>query len=258
MRVRIIKSTFQRFYSSSIANNVPENIQKKVGTNLHRVKNHPLNLIKTRIENVFSNYVAFDDLDPVVSIQSNFDDLLTPKDHVSRSKSDTFYIDENTVLRTHTSAHQTELIRAGHDRFLCTGDVYRRDTVDASHYPVFHQMEGVRVFKHDEIDPRSDRESAVQEVSEHLQSRLERMVRSVFGDVEVRWVDAYFPFTEPSYEMEIYFQDEWLEVLGCGVIEQDILRRAGRGEEIGWAFGLGLERLAMVLYVFSERLFRRE
>ena len=93
-------------------------------------------------------------------------------------------------------------------------------------------------------------------VSNHLQSKLETMIRSVFGDVEVRWVDAYFPFTDPSYEMEIYFQDEWLEVLGCGVIEQDILRKAGRGDEIGWAFGLGLERLAMVLYGIPDiRLF---
>ena len=114
-----------------------------------------------------------------MSASRNFDDLLVPKDHVSRSKSDTFYIDNETVLRTHTSAHQTELIQEGHDRFLCTGDVYRRDTVDASHYPVFHQMEGVRVFKHDEIDPRQNRESAVEMVSEHLQSKLETMVRSV-------------------------------------------------------------------------------
>ena len=255
MRATTTKTLIWRRTFSTV-NNVPPNISSKIGTNLHLTKNHPLNLIKTRIESVFSNYVAFDDLDPVVSASRNFDDLLVPKDHVSRSKSDTFYIDNETVLRTHTSAHQTELIQEGHDRFLCTGDVYRRDTVDASHYPVFHQMEGVRVFKHDEIDPRQNRESAVEMVSEHLQSKLETMVRSVFGDVEVRWVDAYFPFTDPSYEMEIYFQDEWLEVLGCGVIEQDILRKAGRGDEIGWAFGLGLERLAMVLYGIPDiRLF---
>eukprot|EP00939_MAST-03C_sp_MAST-3C-sp1_P002513 g2513.t1 len=249
--------------------NVSDSIEAKIGRNLHLQKDHPLNMIKQKIENHFSgtrereddiydaSYKFFDDLSPVVDTASNFDNLLVPSDHVSRSRSDTFYIDETTVLRTHTSAHQTELIKSGHNAFLCTGDVYRRDTVDASHYPVFHQMEGVRVFDTKEISVEElGRDEAVERVQAHLKLTLEGMVRSVFGNVDIRWVDAYFPFTDPSLEMEIYFQNEWLEVLGCGVIEQDILTHAGRQTEIGWAFGLGLERLAMVLYDIPDiRLF---
>ena len=92
-------------------------------------------------------FMFFDSLSPEVSVEANFDELLIPPDHVSRAPTDTFYLDDRTVLRTHTSAHQNELMRSGHKAFLCTGDVYRRDTVDRSHYPVFHQTEGLKFFE---------------------------------------------------------------------------------------------------------------
>eukprot|EP00941_MAST-03F_sp_MAST-3F-sp1_P004110 g4110.t1 len=243
-------------------NNVSPGVAEKLGRNLHLKENHPLSNIKRTIEDHFTKHHGeakfkfFDNLSPLVTIEQNFDALLIPKDHVSRSASDTFYVDDQRVLRCHTSAHQNELIAAGHRAFLCTGDVYRRDTVDSSHYPVFHQMEGVRIFNEDEIPLGGSREVAVAECESNLKKTLEGMVRSIFGDVDVRWVDAHFPFTSPSIEMEIYFQDEWLEVLGCGVIQQEILRNCGRGDETGWAFGLGLERLAMVLWGIPDiRLF---
>jgi phenylalanyl-tRNA synthetase alpha chain len=89
-----------------------------------------------------------------------------------------------------------------------------------------------------------------------LKQELEGLAAALFGPTEYRWVDAYFPFTDPSYELEIYFQGEWLEVLGCGVIHPEILQNSGRGDEQGWAFGLGLERLAMVLFNIPDiRLF---
>ena len=192
----------------------------------------------------------FDDISPVVTTQQCFDDLLVPADHVSRSRNDTFYVDAERCLRTHTSAHQCELIRAGRDAFLCTGDVYRKDTVDASHAPVFHQMEGVRIFSSDV--PRDV-------VERDLKRALEGMVRALFGELtpsEMRWNTDYFPFTDPSFELEIFYEGEWLEVLGCGVVEQDILTRCGRPDAVGWAFGLGLERLAMVRFGIPDiRLF---
>lgn len=84
-------------------------------------------------------------------------------------------------------------------------------------------------------------------------------VQAIFGDVEMRWVDAYFPFTDPSFELEIFWQDEWLEVLGCGVVARGVLSNAGRAHDLGWAFGLGLERLAMILYGIPDiRLFWTE
>ena len=85
-------------------------------------------------------------------------------------------------------------------------------------------------------------------VEGNLRATLEGMVRSVFGAVQCRWVDAYFPFTDPSLELEILFEGNWLEVLGCGMIHRDIMASVGLGDHHGYAFGLGLERLAMVLY----------
>jgi phenylalanyl-tRNA synthetase alpha subunit len=112
--------------------NIPESIASRVGTNLHLQQNHPLNTIKTKIEDYWqqrssnnAEFVTRDNFKPVVPIDDNFDSLLIPTDHVSRSKSDTYYINKQTVLRTHTSAHQTALLKEGVDRFLVTGDVYR-------------------------------------------------------------------------------------------------------------------------------------
>merc|ERR1719230_837692 len=102
-----------------------------------------------------------DDLQPVVNAQECFDDLLIPEDHPGRKPSDTYYISRpggkevssaaDKLLRTHTSAHQSTLLRGGHERFLCTGDVYRRDEIDATHFPAFHQMEGVKLFPPDDV-----------------------------------------------------------------------------------------------------------
>merc|ERR1719310_2648441 len=232
---------------------------------LHTTPNHPLNIIKNKIETYFrerakkqggAQFAIFDDLAPVVKITQNFDELLIPEDHVSRSPTDTYYIDGSAMLRSHTSAHQASLLQNGYDSFLCAGDVYRRDEVDSCHYPVFHQMEGVRVFPELAPPEGSEKIQGNKEVEADLKDALEGMVDAVFGPVEKRWVDAYFPFTEPSFELEIFYNGEWLEVLGCGVMQQDILRRAGRGEQPGWAFGLGLERLAMGLFNIPDiRLF---
>lgn len=128
-----------------------------------------------------------------------------------------------------------------------TGDVYRRDAIDATHYPVFHQMEGVRVFGPD---------ATTEQVVADLKAKLEGLARLLFGDVEMRWIDAYFPFTEPSLELEVFFNGQWLEVLGCGVMQQQILDGNGQPGKKAWAFGLGLERLAMILFGIPDiRLF---
>ncbi|XP_026431320.1 phenylalanine--tRNA ligase, chloroplastic/mitochondrial-like [Papaver somniferum] len=240
-------------------NNVPDSIYTKLGLQLHKRDKHPLGILKNAIHSYFdTNYsgkfVKFDDLCPIVSAKENFDDVLVPADHVSRSYNDTYYIDAQTVLRCHTSAHQAELLRNGHTHFLVTGDVYRRDSIDSTHYPVFHQMEGVRVFSPDEWEASG--KDGTTYAAEDLKKCLEGLARHLFGAVEMRWVDTYFPFTEPSFELEIFFQEKWLEVLGCGVTEQEILKRSGNVDKVAWAFGLGLERLAMVLFEIPDiRLF---
>ena len=123
------------------------------------------------------------------------------------------------------------------------------------------QMEGVRLFDPSVVGGKMSREEwlesdACKLVADDLKATLEGMVDSIFGPVEKRWVEAYFPFTEPSFELEIFYQGDWLEVLGCGVIHTGVLERAGQDSRHGWAFGLGLERLAMVLFSIPDiRLF---
>ncbi|KAJ1619561.1 hypothetical protein T492DRAFT_603279 [Pavlovales sp. CCMP2436] len=249
-------------------NNVTPFIEKLVGRNLHLIPNHPLNTIKRKIEKYFlqldERFEIFDSLDPVVTCTACFDDLNIPPGHPARKPSDTYYLSETTLLRTHTSAHQSELMRRGHERFLCTGDVYRRDEIDASHYPAFHQMEAVLLMDPADMPAQISREEwlasdACARTADELKTTLEGLVDSLFGPVEKRWVEAYFPFTEPSIELEIFFQGDWLEVLGCGVIHSEVLAKCDLSHRHGWAFGLGLERLAMILFSIPDiRLFWTE
>ncbi|MCO5573064.1 hypothetical protein L7F22_026829 [Adiantum nelumboides] len=110
----------------------------------------------------------------------------------------------DTVLRTHTSAHQAQKLREGCTHFLVTGDVYRRDSIDATHYPVFHQMEGFPIFSSAEWEAAGTDGTSF--ALQDLKDTLEGLAKRLFGDVETRWVDTYFPFTNPSLELEIFFQ----------------------------------------------------
>eukprot|EP01038_Epipyxis_sp_PR26KG_P010403 gene10403-13973_t len=248
-------------------NNIPDSIIEKVGRNLHLQNNHPLKIIKQRIETycntnglVAANqpfpFQLFDNLSPIVDTYRCFDALRVPPEHVSRRPSDTYYVDTQTVLRTHTSAHQTQLIADGIPAFLCAGDVYRRDEVDATHYPVFHQMEGVRIYQPEEFPADMPISDINKRIESDLKALLSGLAVHLFGDVEMRWREDYFPFTEPSFELEVLFNGQWLEVLGCGVIHREVMQNAKQSNKHGWAFGLGLERLAMVLFSVPDiRLF---
>ncbi|CAF0734707.1 unnamed protein product, partial [Didymodactylos carnosus] len=203
-------------------------------------------------------------------------------------------------LRSHTSAHQVDLIRSGLDCFLCIGDVYRRDQIDSTHYPVFHQCEGVRLFDKQELFTLNknvigiDKEKleifentkkkpelredgtlirdvlkqdchtleAVKLVEYSLKSTITKLFEELFssydGKLNSRWVETTFPFTHPSWEFEVEIDGKWYELLGCGIIEHKVLEDSGLGnhERIGWAFGLGLERIAMIMYKINDiRLF---
>ena len=225
------------------------------------------------------------------------------------------------MLRTHTSAHEVETFRNGETKWLLTADVYRRDEIDGSHYPVFHQVEGAKIvdanadgLKEVEEDnrqreialakediviediPNITKTNPVQEghdpvfveaLTKNLKLSLNTLILQVFGlatrglvgkgePLRVRWIEAYFPFTSPSFEVEVFYQGKWLEILGCGVVKQATLDTAGIlhffffflekteiymlllgvQNKIGWAFGLGLERIAMVLFSIPDiRLF---
>jgi len=283
---------YGKTYKRDGMSNVTPSIISKLDRNLHHKRHHPLQIIKSKIrDHFYANYrsrsggcifAMIDNLNPVVTVEQNFDSLLVPQDHVSRSKNDNYYINSEYVLRAHTTAHEVDLLMSGWNAFLNCGDVYRRDEIDRSHYPVFHQLEGVRVFDDHELfgefrepslrimenqtlERSLDKQEcytldATRIVEYQLKYCLEQLVQYLFGDdVETRWVDAYFPFTHPSWELEVKFNDQWMEMLGCGILEQKILQKAGCHDKIGWAFGLGLERFAMKLFSIPDiRLFWSE
>lgn len=233
---------------------VPAAIWSRIGTNLHLQDGHPLCTLRMAIETYFESttpgiFSFHNNLSPIVSAEACFDSLCVPKDHVSRASSDTYYINDDKahLLRAHMTAHDVDLLRDGCSAFVNCGDVYRRDTVDRTHYPVFHQVDGLRLYGKD----------SGMNVEKNLKHTLEGLIRAIFGKVEMRWVDAYFPFTEPSWELEMKWKGEWLEVLGCGKVRRQVLTNGNIGEDVsGWAFGLGLERLAMVLFSIPDiRLF---
>jgi len=209
--------------------------------NIHNQKNHPIEIIKRKIYEFFGdNFEKFDNLSPKVTVEENFDKLLIPKDHPARGTSDTYYVDSNTVLRTHTSAHQNELLKKGYKSFLVTGDVYRKDEINSCHYPVFHQMEGLHIVDDDD------------NVIEDITTTIKGLVAYLFPGCVYRINDDYFPFTEPSFEVEVKFNGEWLEIMGGGIVRNKILENNGILDKKAWAFGLGLERLAMILFKIPD------
>ncbi|XP_028406831.1 phenylalanine--tRNA ligase, mitochondrial-like isoform X2 [Dendronephthya gigantea] len=274
-------------YRADEMTNITPSILTKVDRKLHNLTDHPLKILKDKIHKYMYAthrtrwgspvFTMIDDVSPVVTTYQNFDSLLVPSDHTARSKNDNYYINKDILLRAHTTAHEQDLLKMGLDAWILTGDVYRRDEIDKSHYPVFHQMEGVRVFVKHELfqnnqepvnifshDKKATPEcqavhtkEAVKLVENNLKETLTNLVEHLCKEkVKTRWVEAYFPFTHPSWEMEIRVENDWMELLGCGILQHDILKNAGAENKIGWAFGIGLERLAMKLFQIPDiRLF---
>lgn len=147
--------------------NVTPKILGHLKRNLHVQNKHPLSLVRECIVDYFykryknprgnPTFSVYDNLSPIVSVEQNFDSLLIPPDHPSRAKSDCYYVNRRWLLRAHTTAHQSELMRAGLDSFLIAGDVYRRDEIDSTHYPVFHQVDAVRLHTRDQLFPKDER-----------------------------------------------------------------------------------------------------
>ncbi|XP_078269986.1 phenylalanine--tRNA ligase, mitochondrial isoform X2 [Rhinoraja longicauda] len=235
---------FGKFYPCDDYTNVTPKILSKVGRSLQNQRNHPLWLMKERIKDHFYTrylnrrgnplFSMYDNLSPVVTTEQNFDSLLIPPDHASRRKGDNFYLNQTHMLRAHTSAHQRDLIRAGLNAFLVFGDVYRRDEIDKSHYPVFHQMEGVRLFTKHELFAK------VQHGEElHL---FEKGYRT--------------SCKQESHTLEAVKLLEFDLKQTLNKVMTHLFGKAGAGDRVGYAFGLGLERLAMILYGIPDiRLF---
>ncbi|WP_088239867.1 phenylalanine--tRNA ligase subunit alpha [Calothrix rhizosoleniae] len=172
----------------------------------------------------------------------NFEALNTPPDHPARDMQDTFYLPDGNLLRTHTSSVQIRYMERSEPpiRIVAPGRVYRRDTVDATHAAVFHQLELLAV---DEGLTFSD-----------LKGTIKVFLQGMFGDLPIRFRASYFPFTEPSAEVDLQWNGRWLEVMGCGMVDPNVLKAVGYDPEVytGFAAGFGVERFAMVLHQLDD------
>ncbi len=176
----------------------------------------------------------------------NFEALNVPEDHPAKDMHDTFYLKDSGLLRTHTSPVQIRTMenKTPPHRIICPGKVFRKDS-DLTHTPMFHQIEGLVV---------EEGASFAQ-----LKGLLNDFLEDFFGrEVELRFRPSYFPFTEPSAEVDIKWDKSWLEVLGCGMVHPNVLEMVGVDTDkySGFAFGLGVERMAMLKYEIPDlRLF---
>ncbi len=172
----------------------------------------------------------------------NFSALNIPQDHPARDMQDTFYLDGDLLLRTHTSPVQIRHLEQNHPpvRIVAPGRVYRRDSVDATHSPVFHQVELLA------IDQGLD--------FSHLRGTVMAFLKAFFGDLPVRFRASYFPFTEPSAEVDVKWRGRWLEVMGCGMVDPAVLEGLGLDPDVwsGFAAGLGVERFCMVRHGIDD------
>ncbi|MGD1948755.1 MAG: phenylalanine--tRNA ligase subunit alpha [Leptolyngbyaceae cyanobacterium] len=207
------------------------------GTYLPQGQIHPINSIIDQITDIFIGLGYTVASGPEIEEDYyNFEALNFLPDHPARDMQDTLYLPNGKMMRTHTSNTQIRYME-NHEpplRALATGRCYRRDTVDATHAAVFHQIEFFAVDKNITFAD--------------LRGTIQLFLEALFGDIEVRLRPSYFPFTEPSAEVDVKWKGKWLEVLGCGMIDPNVLKAVGYDPEVysGFAAGLGVERLAMV------------
>jgi len=215
---------------------------------------HPVQITMDRIIDFFTKLNFSVETGPLVEDDfHNFEALNLPKYHPARDMQDTFYMNDGSLLRTHTSPVQirTMLAQKPPIRMISPGAVFRRD-YDLTHTPMFHQVEGLVVDEKDKVS------------FANLKFMLESFLVEMFGDVKVRFRPSFFPFTEPSAEADIsciFCKGEgcrvcshtgWLEVLGCGIVDPNVFKAVGYENVSGYAFGLGVERFAMLIHRIND------
>ena len=210
---------------------------------------HPISQVRKHITDIFSN-IGFEIADgpEIETDYFNFTALNQPDDHPARSMHDTFYLDEKKhLLRTHTSPMQIRYMHNNKSpiKVISLGKVYRVDS-DATHSPMFHQMEGLYVNNDASLSK--------------LKSLLQEFLSCFFDDnaLKIRFRPSYFPFTEPSAEVDMLLNDKWLEIAGCGMVHPNVLKNVNINPKKmkGFAFGIGIDRLAMLKFKINDlRLF---
>ncbi len=226
------------------------------GSPFNKGRLHPLTIVTNEIKEIF-NRIGFSTVSgPEIDTDFyNFEALNIPKNHPARDMQDTFYINSELLLRTHTSSTQIHFMEKNNPpiRIISPGRVYRNEDISVKSYCLFHQIEGLYV---DENVSFAD-----------LKSTLDYFAKTMFGkDVRVRFRPSFFPFTEPSAEMDIYWGLEteadyrvtkgtgWLEILGCGMVDPNVFKsvKYDSSKWRGFAFGMGIERIAMIKYGISD------
>ena len=211
---------------------------------------HPLEQVTDEIKSIFKSIGFSVAYGPEIDDDyHNFEALNVPKHHPARDMQDTFFVDPNTVLRTHTSNVQIHLMENQDPplRHICCGRVFRNEAVSYKSFCLFHQVEGL----------------VINETSSfaEMKGTLEYFAKEMFGkDIKMRFRPSYFPFTEPSAEVDIWNEklNQWMEILGCGMVNPNVLENVGYDSEKyqGFAFGMGIERIAMIKYGIRDiRLF---
>ncbi len=215
---------------------------------LSRTKGSPLHEIVERVQHVPSlEGLDVIEIPEIVPAEVSFDLFDFPEDHVARSTSDTYYADEKNILRTHNTVSwyyylhdegvKARAAKGEHLGALCFGKVYRKDEIDRRHMNVFHQIDGWKLI------PDSEGTLPLDE----LKRVLSDVVETVFGkSIEYRFLDDTFPYTDPSTQIEVMVNGEWVEILGAGMVKPSVLKKMGIEGYNGWAFGFGIERLAIL------------
>ena len=251
--LNILKSQIQNLISSKLTEIKDlKNDNSKVditlpGKNISTGSKHPVSITINNITSILAKY-GFASVSGVEVEDEfhNFEALNIPETHPARDMHDTFYVSDDKLLRTHTSSVQIRsmLSHKAPLKIMTPGKVYRCDS-DPTHSPMFHQIEGLYIDKDVNFC--------------HLKGVLISFITEFFGkDMEIRFRPSYFPFTEPSAELDIRFKGKWLEVLGCGMVHPNVLSnvKIDIKKYSGFAFGLGIERLAMLKYdIVDLRMF---
>jgi len=204
---------------------------------------HPINGMMDRVTDIFVGlgYTVAEGPEMETDYY-NFEALNFLPDHPARDMQDTLYLPDGNIMRTHTSSVQIRYMETNEPpvRIVMPGRCYRRDTVDATHSAVFHQVEILAV---DEGLTFTD-----------LKGTIKVFLEQLFGEVPIRFRPSFFPFTEPSAEVDVQWKGRWLEIMGCGMVDPNVLKAVGYDPEVytGFAAGMGVERLAMVLHQIDD------
>jgi phenylalanyl-tRNA synthetase alpha chain len=208
-------------------------------------RRHPLMQTMEAVKGVLQGMgFRYDDYPEVETEYHNFDSLNTPKWHPSRDMHDSFYTKTGGVLRTHTTAFQIRAMKQQPGppiRAMTSGRCYRRDEIDATHFPIFNQLDVIAI----------DREISFAD----LKWALDRLIRALLGqEVKLRFRPSFFPFTTPSAEVDVFYRGRWMELLGSGMIRPEVLANGGldRDEYQGFAFGMGIDRLTMARFGIDD------